>query len=184
MKRIMMGLLCGLLLFINPTFADPIPPPTTTTPGQPNIKILSEQMDCNQSQNVCVAKGNAIAEKLDDSKVKILKANQITVYFAKEEGTGPLKVIRLEAEGSVFFIIGDIIVQGQRGTYSAEHDIAEAFDDVKITNGKNQLDGDYAKVNMKTGQYSIKGDSERVQALIFTKDSRQDTRKKELEEKE
>jgi lipopolysaccharide export system protein LptA len=128
-------------------------------------------MDCDQSQNVCVAKGNAIAEKLNDPQTKVLKADQITVYFAKEGGTGPLKVTRLTAEGNVFFIIGDTIIQGRRGNYLAESEVAEVFDDVKITNGSNQMDGGYGKVNMKTGQYSIKQDGQRVQALIFTKDT-------------
>jgi lipopolysaccharide export system protein LptA len=135
-------------------------------------------MDCDQSKNVCVAKGNAIAEKLNDSKVKILKADQITAHFAKEGGKGPLKVIRLEAEGNVFFIIGDIIIQGLRSNYSAATEIAEVFDNVKITNGNNQLEGGYAKVNMKTGHYSIKRDGERVAALIFTKDKKEDGERK------
>lgn len=160
------------LLLINATFANSAPVPAPLTSAQPNIKILSEQMDCDQNHNVCIAKGNAIAEKLDDSKVKILKADQITSYFSKEGGTGPLKVARLEAEGNVFFIIGDIIIQGKRGIYLAENEIAEVFDDVKITNGNNQLDGGYATVNMKTGRYSIKRGQEPVQALIFTKGSK------------
>lgn len=182
MKSAILRAICSLL-FIDGIFAttsDPIPSPS----NQPNIKILSDQMDCNQSHNVCVAKGNAIAEKLDDSKVKILKGDQITSYFSKEGGTGPLKVSRLEAEGNVFFIIGDIIVQGKRGTYLAKEEIAEVFDEVKITNGNNQLDGNYAKVNMKTGHYSIKRGDEPVQALIFTKDSTQGAKKNRQEEEE
>lgn len=157
-------------IFIAPSLANPSTVSITPPPSQPNIKILSEQMDCDQNHNVCVAKGNAIAEKLNDSKVKILKADQITAHFAKEGGTGPLKVTRLEAEENVFFIIGDIIVQGKQGNYLANSEIAEVFHDVKITNGKNQMEGGYAKVNMKTGHYSIKRDGERVQALIFTKE--------------
>lgn len=173
-------IICSLMFF-NAAFATPPPAPATPPSNQPNIKILSDQMDCDQNHNVCVAKGNAIAEKLNDSKVKILKADQITAYFSKDGGAGPLKVTRLEAEENVFFIIGDIIVQGKRGTYLAEEDVAEVFDDVKITNGKNQLDGNYAKVNMKTGHYSIKRGNEPVQALIFTKDSNQGAKKNEQE---
>lgn len=161
-------------LFVAQSYANPTAPSSPPNFSQPNIKILSDQMDCDQSKNVCIAKGNAIAEKLNDPKVKILKADKITVHFAKENGTGPLKVTRLEAEGSVFFIIGDIIVQGLRGNYSAETEVAEVFDDVKITNGKNQLHGSYGKVNMKTGHYSIKGEGERVSALIFTKDKKEE----------
>lgn len=170
----------GILLLTNATFAGP----NSASPApQPNIKILSEQMDCDQNHNVCVAKGNAIAEKLNDSKVKILKADQITSYFSKEGGTGPLKVARLEAEGNVFFIIGGIVIQGKRGTYLADNEVAEVFDDVKVTNGNNQLDGGYAKVNMKTGHYSIKRGLEPVQALIFAKDQNQDAKKDEQKEK-
>jgi lipopolysaccharide export system protein LptA len=170
----------GILLLINATFAHSTP--ASPAPSQPNIKILSEQMDCDQSHNVCVAKGNAIAEKLNESKVKILKADQITSYFGKEGETGPLKLTRLEAEGNVFFIIGDVIIQGKRGTYLAESEIAEVFDDVKVTNGKNQLDGGYAQVNMKTGHYSIKRGLEPVQALIFTQGSKQKAKKNVQEE--
>ena len=171
-KQTLSSFIVMILLLTKPSVAS-----VTATPAQPNIKILATQMDCDQAKNVCIAKGDAIAEKLNDSKVKILKADQITAHFAKEGGTGPVKVTRLEAEGNVIILIGDdIIIQGDRGNYlvggeKAESEIAEVFDNVKITNGKNQLDGGYAKVHMKTGQYSIKEKGKRVQALIFTKDS-------------
>lgn len=172
MNRIIICAVCSFL-FIYATFATSTP---VANAAVPNIKILSEQMDCDQGHNVCVAKGNAVAEKLNDTKVKILKADQITAHFSKEGGVGPLKVVLLKAEGNVFCIIGDIIVQGVRGTYLVEDDIVEVFDDVKITNGKNQLDGGYAKVHMKTGHYSIKRGNERVQALIFTKEPNQEVK--------
>lgn len=172
MKRIIIRTICSFL-FIDTIFANPAP---VADSDAPNIKILSEQMDCNQDHSVCVAKGNAVAEKLNDTEIKILKADQITAYFSKEGGVGPLKVTRLEAEGNVFCIIGDIIIQGPRGAYLVENDVAEVFDDVKITNGKNQLDGGYAKVHMKTGHYSIKRGNERVQALIFTKEPKQEAK--------
>ena len=154
------------LVLVAPSF------PTTTplSKNQPNIKILSDEMDCDQTRSVCVAKGNATAEKLGEDKVKILKADQITAHFAKDGGAGPMKITRLEAVGNVFFIIGDISIQGKRGNYITEEDSAEVFDDVKITNRENQLEGGYGKVYLKTGQYTLKNNGERVQALIFTKD--------------
>jgi lipopolysaccharide export system protein LptA len=160
---------------IIPSFANVQQSIPESSDTQPNIKILSDQIDCNQNKNVCIAKGNATAEKLNDTKVKILKADQIIAHFAKENGTGPLKVTQLEATGNVFFIIGDIVIQGSRGNYSAQTEIAEVFENVKITNGNNQLDGGYAQVNMKTGQYSIKRNGERVSALIFTKDQKNES---------
>jgi lipopolysaccharide transport protein LptA len=158
----------GLLTWPAPSLANLAAPLNTE---QPNIKITSNQMDCNQSTNVCVATGNAVAQKLNDSKTKVLKADQITAYFAKEKASGPLKATRFEAQGNVFFVIGDIVVQGKRSEYVVETEIAKVFDDVKITQGKNQMDGGYAEVNMRTGQYFVKKDKDRVSALIYTKDS-------------
>lgn len=168
-KMSLMTRFIWFLALITPSLAHPqLPSSGPSSPGQADIKILSEQMECDQSRNVCVAKGNAIAQKLDGPKTKILKADQITTHFAREGETGPVKLTRLEAEGNVFFIIDDIIIQGKRGNYLADSEVAEVFGDVKITNGKNQLDGSYGKVYMKTGHYSIKRDGEPVQALIFT----------------
>lgn len=155
--------------FMVATSAQANPPPAPAATGEPNIKILSDQMDCNQSTNVCVATGNAFVEKLNDSKTKTLKADKIIAHFAKTGGDGPLKPTKFEAEGNVFFIIGEILVQGKRAEYFVETEIAKVFEDVKITQGPNQLDGGEAEVNMKTGQYSIKKAKEQVSALIFTK---------------
>jgi len=152
--------ICCLALAV-PSWATP------SVPSSPHIKILSQQMDCDQSQNVCVATGNAVAQKLGDPQTKILKADKITTYFAKEGEKGSLKLVRLEAEGNVFFIIGDIVVQGDQGNYAATSEVAEVFGSVKITNGKNQLNGSYGKVFMTTGHYTIKRDGAPVQALIF-----------------
>jgi len=165
------GYVTSILLFI--MFLES--PIHATDPHQkPSIKILSEQMECDHEKKICVAKGNAVAEKLNEPKTKILKADEITAHFAKEGGTGPLEITHLEATGNVFFVIGDIIAQGKRGNYDVEQEIAEVFDDVKVTNDENQLDGSYGKVNMRTGRYFINSNKGRVQALIFTKEAKKD----------
>ena len=162
-------ILSSSLALIGPLRAQP----STNLEGQPNIKILSEQLECDQAKQICVAKGNAIAEKLHESKRKILKADEITAYFSKEGESGTLKVTHLEAAGHVFFIIGDIIVQGKKGTYDVEPETAEIFEDVKVTSGSNQLNGSYGKVNVKTGRYFISHGKERVQALILSKEAKE-----------
>lgn len=153
------------------------PTSVPTQPQQPNIKIYAQQLDYDQSKNLCIATGNAIAEKLNDSKVKILKADKITAHFTKKDASGSLKVSLLEAQGKVIILSGpDLIIQGESAKYSPESEIAEIFQNVKITNGENQLDGSYGKFNMKTGHYSLKEDGKRVQALIITKSSEQESK--------
>lgn len=151
----------------------PCPENAHSSQNQPNIKILAEQMDCDQTQNVCIAKVNASAEKLNDPKMKVLKADQIKAFFDKEGKAGSTKVTRLEADGHVFLILGDIIVQGERGNYDVDAEVAKVYDHVKITNGQNQISGSYGEVNMKTGQYSVRqSGGKRVQALIYTKEEK------------
>lgn len=160
-----------------PSWAEPASDP------KPDIKIISDQMDCDQNRKICIATGHAVAEKLNEATVKILKADQITAHFQKQGETGPMKVARLEAQGNVFFIMGDVIVQGKRGDYQIETEMAEIFDEVKITKGQNQLDGSYGKINMKTGSYTVnKQGGERVQALIFTNETPKEDTKDASEE--
>ncbi len=41
--------------------------------------------------------------------------------------------------------------RGREGTYFVDRELATLEGDVKITQGENQLDGNYAEVNMATG---------------------------------
>ncbi|MBM3632172.1 MAG: hypothetical protein FJX03_00470 [Alphaproteobacteria bacterium] len=166
----------GSLLFIS-SLVNASATSGPTQSKQPNIKIYAQQMDYDQSKSICIATGNAIAEKLNDSKVKILKADKITAHFTKKDASGSLKVSLLEAEGKVIILSGpDLIIQGENAKYTPESEIAEIFQNVKITNGENQLDGSYGKFNMKTGHYSLKEEGKRVQALILTKSSDQENK--------
>lgn len=174
--KIGMTRIVGSFLFLS-SFVDTSPALVTTQSQQPNIKIYAQQMDYDQSKSICIAIGNAIAEKLNDSKVKILKADKITAHFTKKDPSGSLKVSLLEADGKVVILNGpDVIIQGESAKYTPENEIAEIFKNVKITNGNNQLDGSYGKFNMKTGQYSLKEEGKRVQALILTKSSDQENK--------
>lgn len=138
-------------------------------------------MDCDQGKNTCVASGNASAEKLNDSKTQILKADKITAHFSKEGGSGSMKPDQLKADGNVRFKLDDIFVQGDRGDYDVGTEVIKVYSqedkdgkkgNVKITNGENQVSGKSGEVNMKTGKYSVRGDGERVEALIYTKEEK------------
>ncbi len=77
------------------------------------------------------------------------------------------KLQRAEAYGHVVIRTPTETVRGDRGVYVASTGIARVLGDVHITKGQNQLDGQAAIVNMRTGIATLTNDpGERVQGLI------------------
>ena len=54
--------------------------------------------------------------------------------------------------------------------YSKSNDLLELFDEVKIMKGKEITTGDYATINIKTNDYSIKSINNKVQLLLSSED--------------
>jgi lipopolysaccharide export system protein LptA len=58
---------------------------------------------------------------------------------------------RIEGFGNVLVSTATDIVRADRGVYKADTGIALMSERVRITRGQNQLDGDFAEVNLNTG---------------------------------
>ena len=81
------------------------------------------------------------------------------------------KLQRVEAFGDVVIRTAAETVRGDRGVYVADTGIARVGGHVRITRGRNQLDGDQALVNMKTGISTLVRDpGQRVQGLVIPND--------------
>ena len=85
------------------------------------------------------------------------------------------KLQRVEAFGHVQLRTATETIVGDRGVYVADTGIARIAGDVRITRGQNQLDGDEALVNMKTGISTLVRDpGKRVQGLVVPNDASKD----------
>lgn len=77
---------------------------------------------------------------------------------------------RLDAYGNVVITTPEEVARGNRGVYLEETGIATLTGSVKITRGKNQLNGEAAEVNLRTGVSRIvsakEGSGGPVRALI------------------
>ena len=62
-----------------------------------------------------------------------------------------MRLQRIEGFGSVHVSTATDIVRADRGVYNADTSIAMMSNNVRITRGQNQLDGDFAEVNLATG---------------------------------
>ena len=82
------------------------------------------------------------------------------------------KLQRVEGFGNVQVRTATEIINGDRGVYVSDTGIARLAGHVKITRGQNQLEGDEALVNMRTGISTLVRDpGSRVQGLVIPNDA-------------
>lgn len=115
-----------------------------------------------EKRNLAVARGNAIAERGNNK----LRADVLTAHFRKD-ATGKSRVHQVDAFDNIVITTPDEIVRSNRGVYDVETGIAKLTGSVKITRGTNQLNGEYAEVNLNTGVSRLFGRGGGVRG-IFT----------------
>jgi lipopolysaccharide export system protein LptA len=82
-----------------------------------------------------------------------------------EQGTNRLQ--RIEGFGHVHVSTPTEIVTADRGIYNADTGIAMMSDNVHITRGENQMNGDFAEVNLNNGISRILTRGEQVRGLFI-----------------
>jgi lipopolysaccharide export system protein LptA len=87
---------------------------------------------------------------------KRVRADRFVAFFKEEGGKQSLK--RVEAIGNVVITTPTEIARGNKGDYDAESQVATLSGNVRLTRGDNQLNGDRAEVNMKTGVSKLLAD--------------------------
>lgn len=113
----------------------------------PTEKISAKQsLEYWDTKRVAVARGDALAIK--DGRE--LRADVLTAHM-KETQRGALELARMEAFGNVQVATDAEVARADYGDYDPDTGIANMAGSVKITRGTNQLNGEFAEVNMKTG---------------------------------
>ena len=99
-----------------------------------------------QEREVAVARGDAVATR---ERQKI-RADTLTAFFEKSKKGGTV-LSQVEADGNVVITTPEEVARGREGVYNAQKGTATLTGDVRITRGKNQLNGERAVVNLNTG---------------------------------
>lgn len=115
-----------------------------------------------EKRSLAVARGNAIAERGENK----LRADVLTAHFVKD-AKGKSRVKQVDAFDNIVITTPDEIVRSDRAVYDVETGIAKLTGSVKITRGTNQLNGEYAEVNLNTGVSRLFGRGGGVRG-IFT----------------
>jgi lipopolysaccharide export system protein LptA len=81
---------------------------------------------------------------------------------------GSLKLSRIEAEGNITVKTKNTFARSQKGDYDLVKDVMTLTDDVRITQGENQFNGERAEVNVATGVSTLQAGSDgKVKSLIM-----------------
>jgi lipopolysaccharide export system protein LptA len=136
-----------------------------------------ESLEYWEARSLAVARGDALVTR-EDQRVKagvltafIISAAERAQAAPSETGDdNPLgggEVNRIDATGGVHVSTKTEIVTGREGIYDVANERITLCGKVKITRGDNQLNGECAIVNMKTGRSRLEGRGTKVEGLIL-----------------
>lgn len=152
------------------------------------LRIVADEMDCDQQTNICTATGNAFVQKMNDPKNQTISATKLIAYFKKkekkEDTSQPASssseekkgfaentsIDKIEAIGDVVLADSESIIKCDSGTYYADTDTADFVGNVSLTQGKNELTGTRGFANLKEGKYQVRNESGRVEGLFYQKE--------------
>ena len=139
--------------------------------GKPRLKTKTEHISAKESlefwekKSIAIARGHASATKGD----KKLQANVLTAYFEKTKNHNN-EIVKVNAQGNVIVSTPKEVIRGKRGTYYVKTGMIILKGGVKITRGPDQLNGDKAEINLKSGvSRLLSGDGKKVRGLFGPK---------------
>lgn len=119
-------------------------PPKLVTPKE--TITATESLEYWEKERMAVARGNAVATNAD----KTIKADVLTAHFV-DGPKSDMEMRQADAYGHVVLTTATDVVTGDRGDYNVESGIATVSGSVKLVRDDNELNGGYARVNLKTG---------------------------------
>lgn len=114
--------------------------------GEKDVITARDSLEYWERKQIAVARGDADARR-DDKRIR---ADVLTASFEKDSN-GKQTVKRIDAYGNVRVSTATEFARGKRGVYYVDREFATLTGDVSLTRDDNQLNGQYAEVDMKTG---------------------------------
>jgi lipopolysaccharide export system protein LptA len=116
-----------------------------TTPTQ--TVTARDSLEYWRDSKVAVARGLAVATEGE----RRVQADTLTAHLIDATANQAARIAKVDGVGNVRVSSQDASATGAKGVYNLDTEIATLVGGVKVTQGRNQLNGDYAEVNMKTG---------------------------------
>ncbi len=120
--------------------------------GEKDRITARDSLEYWEGKQQAIARGDANAYHED----KQIRADVLVANFV-ENAQSEMEVQRIDAAGNVEIRTQREFVTGDKGVYYVDQELATLTGDVKITQEENQLNGQYAEVNLATGVSTLKG---------------------------
>jgi lipopolysaccharide export system protein LptA len=114
--------------------------------GANDVITARDSLEYWELKNMAVARGEAVAVRED----KRIQADVLSAHFAPDDDDN-MVLTRIDAFGNVRIATATDFARGDRGVYYVEREFATLSGAVKITREENQMNGEYAEIDMKTG---------------------------------
>ena len=134
---------------------------------QSEVITARDSLEYWERKQMAVARGNALAIREDNQ----VRADVLTAHFLPGKND-KLKLERIDAYDNVEVSTQTEFARADRGVYYVEKELATLSGSVKVTRGDNQLNGQYAEVNLATGVSRLlasppgEDSSDRVKGLL------------------
>ncbi len=138
--------------------------------GKIDTITARDSLEYWELKNMAVARGDAMAVRED----KRIQADVLSAHFAPDSGD-EMVLTRIDAFGNVRIATATEFARGDLGVYYVDREFATLTGAVKITREENQMNGEYAEIDMKTGVSRLLAGAPgtktktRVQGLIVPK---------------
>ena len=151
-----------------------------------NLRFLSQQgtltardsLEYWEAKRLAVARGDAVlvnndqrlyadiltAHVIEKVETGAVPASKKSASRNKRTGQNDSEIRQIDAIGNVHVSLRKAVVRGDRGVYVPKTSIATICGNVRVTSGKNQLNGECAEVNLSTSIYRLTG---RAQGLVI-----------------
>lgn len=110
------------------------------------IITAKDSLEYWKGEQVAVARGSARAVRGTDQ----IDADELKAEMSESED-GQMQIDNLAATGNVVITTPTDIARGDHGLFDRQTNVATLSGSVRLTRGQNQLNGDFAEVNLDTG---------------------------------
>lgn len=132
---------------------------------QNDVVTARDSLEYYDETKLAVARGDAIAVRGQDR----MRSDTMVAQF-KEDANGNQVMERIDGIGGVVITTATDVAICKRVMYQVSTDIAVLVDDVKITRGDDQINGDAAEMNMKSHVNRVLSGGRRVEGLLNPQD--------------
>lgn len=137
-----------------------------------DVVTAKDSLEYRPKERLAIARGDAQVERRDPAKgtSNQVRADVLTAHLTADGKSFEM----VEADDNVEVLTPCEYVAANRGRYLVSEQIATLEGNVRITRGQNQLNGENAEVDLRTGVSTLKGGGGRVSGLLVP-ESRQNT---------